>query len=184
MTIELDHKRFPFEGAQEVFRQLDDVGDGTGTKNAVEDYSDLGAGATAFTINPPDNGRIDLTRMIVAIQDGAGMRADRYASLASALTNGVDVGWIDNSGNMVRSFLDNNPITTNAGWGRLCYDVDVKTWGAGDELLLVRWTFAAAGIHLSLDSRNAGYRFGVVLNDNFTGVTDQRFTVEGYQINY
>lgn len=151
-------------------RYLDTNGDGTGTKNANGNYS---VTPEQFYIDGP----CTLTRMIVMIEDTAGMQAEEYGNLGVALTNGVTIT-IDRSGldNNAVNLTDGLPIKTNAEWGRLCYDVDVKSWGAGDEVFLARWTFAnAEPIKLG-----DGDRLEVTLNDDFTGLIEHYFKVQGY----
>ena len=158
-----------------IYRYLDTKGDGTGTKNANGDYST----PDIFYI-APDLKDMVLHRLIVLIEDGANMRAEHYGTLGAALTNGVVVRVSDPSGVLV-DLTDESPIKTNAGWGALCYDVDVKAWGAGNDLLLVRWTFAKAGIPLVLDAK-AGHKLEVVLSDDLQGLVRHYFMVQGWEL--
>ncbi len=107
------------------------------------------------------------------------MQAEEYGNLGAALTNGITVR-LQDSGGTVLDLTDGLPVKTNAGWGQLCYDVDLKSWGAGNELLLVRWTFERAGQPLRLEGEDSG-RLEVVLNDDFTGLLAHTFQVQGYQ---
>jgi hypothetical protein len=174
---------YPFEpegdyNPELLFRYLDSNGDGTGDKNVVGNYS---TDASSFYIQPPPNTEYHIERLIVAIRDGAGFRAERYAGLGAALTNGIDIQKRDTGGRILYSFLDGVPIRTNGDWGRLCYDVDLKTWGAGDDFLLVRFTIGKSGGHLHLDgSKNEN--LAITLNDDFTALNDHFFLVQGYVI--
>lgn len=158
---------------QSLSRFLDLDGDGTGTKNAIGDYST----ADTLYIQPAAGTVYRIERMLVSIEDGVGMRAERYGGLAAALTNGVTVRVADDSGTIL-DLTDGLPIKSNAGWGSYCYDVDIKAWGAGNELLLVRWTFAKAGVPLRLDGDN-NERLEVILNDDMTGLVSHYFMVQG-----
>lgn len=159
-----------------IYRFLDTNGNGTGTKNAVGDYS---VAAEEFHIQPPVSLRYSLYRMIVCIEDTAGMRAEYYGDLASALTNGIKVSVDDGAATELCDLTDGDPVKSNAGWGRHCFDVDVKTWGAGNELLLVRWTFSKAGAPVFLQE---GHRLIVTLNDDLTGLVSHNFMVQGYVV--
>ena len=161
-------QRLPF------FRFLDLNGDGTGTKNAIGDYST----PDIFYIQPAAGVVYRVARMIVSIEDGGGMRAERYASLGAALSTGVQVRVQNDSGTVI-DLTNGIPITSNALWGSACYDVDVKSWGAGNDILLVRWTFERAGQMLRLDG-DANERLEVVLSDDFTGVVGHYFMAQGY----
>lgn len=60
-----------------------------------------------------------------------------------------------------------------------CYDVELKSWGAGNEVLLVRYTFLKSGQFVRLVGDN-NERLEVVLNDNLTGLIDHSFLIQGY----
>ena len=159
--------------AKVLYRYLDVNGNGTGSIEATGDYS---SAATDFYIQPPANTTYFINRMLVAVRDTGAFDAADYAN-GVALTNGISVSVTDSSDTEIVDLTDGQPIKTNAGWGALCYDVDVKTWGTGDEVLLVRWTFAAAGFAIQLNNR---YKFKVVCNDNMTGLNSHTFHVQGW----
>ncbi len=157
-----------------INQYLDTNGDGTGTIDAIGDYS---SAEEIFYIEPAVTEKFLLTRLIVTVEDGQGMRAERYGALASALTNGITVR-VSNDSGVIVSLDGGVPVKANAEWGRLCYDVDVKSWGAGNELLLVRWTFEKTGDVLTIDG-GLDHKLEVVLNDDFTGLVHQYFMVQG-----
>jgi len=160
--------------AKEIISQyLDTLGTGLGTTNATGNYS---SSAEIFYFEA-SRGETAIERMIVSIEDGQNMRAEHYGTLGGALTNGVIVRHVRANGDVLIDFTGGVPVTQNGLWGSLCYDVDVKAWGAGNELLLVRWTFAKSGIPVKL---LVGDRLEVVLNDNFTGLVTHRFLVQGF----
>lgn len=158
-----------------LFRHLDTNGDGTGTIVANGNYS---GAAEIFYIQPGAGEIYRLQRMIVSLEDTNGFSAQEYGNLGSALTNGITVR-VQNDSGTVYELTDGDPVKTNAKWGAFCYDVDLKTWGAGDEFLLVRWTFSRTGQPMRLVGDN-NERLEVVLNDDFSGLVDQTFIVQGY----
>ncbi|MHC4716619.1 MAG: hypothetical protein ACYS5V_06595 [Planctomycetota bacterium] len=158
-----------------VNRYLDTVGDGTGTKNAVGDYS--GASAEQFYIQCPAAGgsNLVLTRMIIGIEDTTGMKPELYGA-AAALGNGIQVKVIDADGTTVISDLtDGVPIKTNTQWGFLCYDVAEHNWGntPDDEMFLVRWTFARSGTDITLKPSHQPLLHGSGLLDYAEGLAWQ-----------
>jgi hypothetical protein len=154
-------------------RFLDTNGDGTGTNDAVGDYSEV---AQEFYIECPADESFFIARMIVAVGDTTVMQAQEYGNLGSALGVGVAIDYRDDAGVVFQTLTNGFPIKTNAGWGQMCYDADVKAWGAGNELLLVRWTFERHGHGVDLDP---GHKFVVTLNDDFEGLLSHTFAVEG-----
>lgn len=154
-----------------IYRYLDTAGDGTGTKNANGNYSIT---PDEFKFVPGDP--CEIHRMIVCAEDTSGMQASEYGNLGSALTNGVKIS-VERAGVEILDLTDGITIKTNAGWGSICYDADVKTWGAGNELLTVRWTFAKTGAPLTLSN---GEELIVTLNDDFTGLISHYFMIHGF----
>lgn len=155
-------------------RYLDTNGDGTGT----EDFIGNQASVEAY-IQPPADKIFYIARMIVSIEDGSGMKAEQYGNL-SALTNGIEIKIQDSQG-VVSDLTGGVPIKTNAQWGALCFDVDIKDWGTSptQELLVARYTFERSGRGLFLNA-DFGDKLSVLLNDNFTGLISQKFLVQGY----
>jgi hypothetical protein len=156
-------------------RFLDTNGDGSGTKNANGNYS---AAEEIFYIQPGAAQVFRIARMLVTIEDTNGMSATDYGNITSGLSTGVEIRVQDDSGTLV-DLTDGLPVTNNAGWGSFCYDVDLKTWSTGNELLLVRWTFTKSGQYIRLRGAN-NERLEVVLNDQLTGLVGHYFLVQGY----
>ncbi len=164
---------------QPIFsRYLDVAGDGSGNSVANGDYS---SAPEEFFCQPAAGSVILVNRMIISIADAVGsFDAGNYGALA-ALTNGVQVKVLDDDDNVLMDLTDAVPIKTNAQWGQLCFDVDLKDWGTigtGDGLLLVRWTFSKAGNPIRLVGDN-GHRLAVILNDDLQGLTSQLFLIQG-----
>lgn len=158
-----------------ISRYLDTVGDGTGNRNFNEDYSSVEGRAK---IKPPAGETYRLARMIISVEDTGGFTASKYGNLA-ALTNGVEIKVFNKDG--ASEMLDLTaglPIVKNAQWGALCYDVDLKDWGAGNDLLLVRWTFSTTGSSIVLDGDDE-QSLEVIFNDDLTGLIDHRFMIQG-----
>jgi hypothetical protein len=162
-----------------VHRFLDTNGDGTGTKNAIGDYST----PDEFFFTPAGADVFQAERLLVTVEDTNGMKSNLYGVLA-ALTNGIEVKIIDSDGStVIEDLTDGLPIKTNAHWRRYCYDADVDAWGGAapaDDHLSVRWTLAKAGVPLIL---KAGQRISVFLNDNLTGLISHLFGLQGHYLN-
>jgi hypothetical protein len=160
-----------------IYRLLDTNGDGTGTKNANGNYSSV---AEEFYIENTDveDGMI-IERMLITLQDGVGMRAAYYGNLGGPLTNGWEPVVKDDTDSVILRLGDNLPIKTNAGIGRVCYDVDIKTWGAGDDVLVARWTFGRSGQPLFLP---LGYKLAITFSDDLSGLVNHYFTVQGFKM--
>ena len=149
---------------------LDTVGDGTGTKNAVGDYS---GAVQDFCRVIPDNERMSVYRLVIHIEDTGNFLAGGYGA-GAALTNGIHISYTQ--GPLVVDFDDGVETKTNAGWSRMAYDVTDHTFGSGNNYLAVRLSFDKMGSPIIL---GAGDRFNVELNDNLTGIVAHYFTIQG-----
>ena len=143
------------------------------TDNAIGDYST----PDRFEFVSGETDTVNVERMIVSVGSSATMKSETYGKLA-ALTVGVQVQILNADGTLKQN-LTANPIKSNAQWGAYCYDVDVKSWGNGAELLVVRWTFAKSGSPIKLKN---GEKISVLLSDDFAGLTDHRFLIQGQQV--
>lgn len=161
-----------------IYRFLDTVGNGSGTKNANVDGS---VSPVEFLIKPSTvtNEVYEIHRMIVTIGDSSGMSANEYGNLGVPLTNGITVQ-VKNDSNYVFDLLDGSPVTHNAHWGHYCFDAELKDWGKGqgDEQINARWTFTNAGAPLKLVGANGDYLV-VTINDNCTGLDEHYFMAQG-----
>jgi hypothetical protein len=158
-----------------IARYADTVGNGSGTNNFIGNYA---AAAEQAILTAGGKEDYVISRLIVSVYAVKTFTAQIYASVAQ-LTNGIEVKHIAADGTTVLNDLtDGVPVTTNSEWGALCYDADVKSWGAGNEMLLVRWTFAKAG----QDGINVseGESLRVFLEDNHSGLLGHRFMFQGY----
>lgn len=148
-------------------------GDGTGTRNANGNYS---VTPDIFYIQPPTGHKYEIARMLVFIRDTGNFSADGYGA-NGVLTNGVSVKLVNDSG-VITDYMNGHPLKSNAEWGQVCYDVQYISFGAGDNFVCVRWTFAKSGAPISLDGRN-NERLEIELSDDFTGIVEQTFMVQG-----
>ena len=161
-------------GFGSFWQYADTLGTGAGTSNAVGDYS--GGGAEEFYIQAQSGESLDLHRVLIYIEDSGAFRADHYGVLGNALANGIEVEKQSSTGTVIESLTNGLPIKTNASWGRLSYDLNFVSFGAGNNYVMCRWTFAKAGHHLTL--RN-GEKLVFKLNDNFTGIVQHTFNIQG-----
>ncbi len=165
--------------AEQLYRYLSLDGLTTDSCQVRSDYSS----STAFKVTPGPTEVFVLERMIVYIEDGNGMQFEEYGNLNSALTNGITVLHTQDDGASTLLDLTNGiTIKSNGQWARLCYDMDLKEEpGAGDDCVVVRWTFGAAGEALYIrGDRDEDFR--ILVHDDLTGLTEHTFMVQGYVI--
>lgn len=157
-----------------IYRFLDSTGDGSGNKNFNHENS-ASAGVAKFIAT--ENCLIE--RMIVEITDTKGMEPEEYGNLGAALGTGLKFIVLDAASATAVDLCDGVPITTNADWGRMAFDVELKSWtNTTNETALARWTFSKAGQGLFLPKN---YSLVTYLADDFTGLIDHYFQVQGYK---
>jgi len=155
-----------------VFRYLSND---AGVKNAVGNYSispeEFYCQATHYT---------NIERLIIHIEDTFGMVADEYGNIGNALTNGYSVKILKDNDKQIIDLCDNVLIKTNAGIGRYCYDVDIKSWGLTptNEFLNARWTFSKSGSPIILAP---GQKLSITLNDDFSDLISHYFMIQGFK---
>ena len=161
-------------------RYLDTIGDGTGNKSAIDNYSDGGLGETAFFIQPPPGQVYRLSRMIIFIEDEPTFDSGGYGSgnFQNPLPIGIKVQVRDDGG-IISDLTDGRPIKTNAQWAKVCFDAAYSEYGGGQDSLAIRWTFTRAGDYIRLVGSN-NERLQVLMNDNVSYLTEHTFLVQGY----
>ena len=160
------------EREKAIFRLLDTNGNGTGTTEATGDYSST---PTSFRISN-STGIADIERMIIFIEDTGTFDSGDYGN-AITLTNGIRVYLRDNADQVIEEYTS-FPILTNGDWAGHCHDLNLHTFGSGNQVMTLRWTFAKSGQRVSVDLKEGEY-FEVLLNDDFTGLVKHRFTIQG-----
>ena len=162
-------------GENFISRYADTNGDGTGTANAVGDYSST---TTDFKVTAQPGETLSIGRMIVSAEDTSGMAARDYGNIGNGLTNGIEVLVTDDLGATINT-LTPAPIKDNAEWAKVCYDSNILTWGPGNELLVVRWTFSKSGAQIELPP---GHSVVVRCSDDLTGLVTHNFVIQGYVV--
>ena len=155
-----------------IFQLLSSNGDGTGTSDAIGDYS-----ATPLSLKISANdGYAFIERMIVKIEDSGTLDSGKYGN-GIDITNGIRV-YLKNRANQVMQEFTAFPIITFGDWQGHCHDLNHINFGSGNEIVSVRWTFSKSGQPIGINFE-AGEYLEVYLNDNFTGLVHHRFTVQG-----
>jgi len=160
--------------------------DGT-TSDASQNYSST---STDFVYQVPENHIAAITRMIVTIEDSeVDLYSDEYGGLG-ALNNGITVKIMDKNDNDIYYLVSNTvtgqsigsspeKIKTNQDWASVCYDFNRVLQGGTDlDMGQFRWTFARSGSPIIIENQE---KFCVNCNDNFSGLTNHFFTIQGLE---
>jgi len=158
-----------------LFRYADTVGDGTGNPDAIGDYE---GNPTDFKIKPNPGEIIRLARAILLVEDSGSFDSGFYGN-GLTLTNGLRPYFQTNG--VRRYFVSGGqpPILTSGDVAGFCHDLELRTWGAGNQFLTARWTFTKAGIYFRVVGDTED-EFGIELSDDFSGLEKHRFMMQGY----
>jgi hypothetical protein len=128
----------------------------------------------------PASGFLAIFRLIITIEDNAVITADGYGGI-STLANGVTLQICGGgpNGPVILDLLDGDPIQSVIDLGEHSYDIAEHTFGAGNNFVLARWTFAKAGRPLVLDA-NVGDALVATVNDDLTALVKHQFHVQGH----
>lgn len=116
-------------------------------------------------------------RMLVYIEDNSSMKYEDFGSISNGLINGLRVYYKETSSSN-KVYIDGGyPIKTNSDFSKVCYDVDIKISGTGNNHFSSRWTFEKSGTLIYLDS---GGEIGVTLNDDLSSLVQFNIVVQGF----
>jgi len=161
--------RGPFE------HYLDTNGDGTGTFNAIGDYS---ATPTEFYYAPPAGITAVISKLIIHIADKGLFGFDGYGAIAAGqVVNGMTIT-VERLGVEVLSLTNGVPITDNASMSHLNVDYNKTTFANNEESSSVSLEDHSFGGPLNMHG-DLGDRLIVTLNDSFVGLIDHHFILYG-----
>jgi len=163
--------------ADALFRFLDTVGDGSGTKNATGDYS---SGQEEFLIAPAAGEVFVLEQMTISIYDQGSLAPNTYY-VGNGLTNGIQVK-VKDAGADLLDLTDLVAVKTISDWSNLGARLfEHKNWSsAPTDHVSILWDFAERGYPIVLDG-DAGQYLAVELDDDLSGLLEHYFFVQGYK---
>jgi len=159
-----------------VLRQLDTVGDGSGVKNIIQDYS---AAPVLIRYDPEPDQVLLMSVLSVQYSDAGTFQQNVYASLPNPLVNGVSLNVYNRDGSIAGTFTDDQFVTRNDEWYRLGYRFVYNNWpGSNQNTLVASLNSADFGSPVVIDG-TVGQFLAVSVNDDFTPLVSQTFTVKG-----
>lgn len=158
--------------ADYVVSVLDTNGDGTGTTNAIGNY----ATETLFRYNATVN--TALNSMTVFAGGIGTVTASNYITLIAPLTNGIGVNVYESDGTPIQTPNPAARVKSTVGWATYAFNRSVDDWGGGENYFSVEFDLTQLG-RICL---TPGRFFAVILNDDFTGLSVQTFTVQGKKV--
>lgn len=149
-----------------VFRYLDTVGDGSGLKNAVQDYSSTPG---RFLIKPAENEIYLLHHLIINLEVVATIDNSGFGRFTAPLTNGISVRLRDKDDNIIVDLTDGVPMQTTFDIGKYATDAVIHNFGEANDLWVVKWDLTDSGQPLIVDGRpEYGHSLNVELADDFS----------------
>ena len=154
-----------------INRILDTDGDGTGSTNQAVNGS---VTPVTFKLAPAAGEVMLISRIMFYIEDTGNFDAADWGN-GITLTNGVQIkqkknGIVSNFGAACKSTGD------LAG---MMYDINHFAFGVGNEIVCGRLTFTKFGEPMRLDG-DFGDELQIVIQDDLTGLVNQRVTAQGH----
>ena len=171
----------PYRGGelQEPIRQhLDTVGNGSGTTNAIGDYS---VTQGVFKLVPSVGVIYRVHELCIVIRDGAaGNWASTNFGAAGGLSTGIGITLeLNDGGSVEKELLGGVKLQRNVDFLTVGFDTEVTQW-SGDTTLKAVFNFQKSqGEALRLDG-TALEDIRVRLDDNMTAFTELTFFASGY----
>ena len=128
-----------------------------------------------FILQPPSNQVWRLADWFIYIEDAKGFNITNYGA-NGILTNGMEIKGVFGG---VEYDLLGFPIKTNSDIMSVTYDMDLKTFGNDNDVLMAKWNFKECGQFIRLDGTQ-GDMLKVVINDDMTFLHKQIITAKGY----
>lgn len=165
-------------GWKQFNRFLDTVGDGSGTKNAIGDFS---AATQSFIIKPATNQVISIDKLVIFVKGAGRGNAMGYGS-ASLLSTGIELIW-ERNGSEFRNFTDEIPIQAHVDWMRHSSVTSFEDTVPEGNVFSMEWDFREmSGGPIVLHDSKLDV-FGVTLDDDFSGtgvaLVEHFFNVHG-----
>lgn len=159
--------------ARPLIRFLDTVGDGSGTKNAIGNYS---VTPGVFFIQPATGVKYVLTQFTFHYSDSGGFSGAVYGSAAAALTNGILLQATVNG--VTYDLLDGLTIKDNDGVLHAFSNSELTQYAGAGASMTASFTAGLFETALVLNGTTNDKLF-VTCRDDMTFLTDQYFTVRG-----
>lgn len=154
---------------------LDTNGDGTGTTNAIGDYSVTPA---VFYFQPGAGETVEAAKLMMHVADKGAFEFDGYGSLAAGVvTNGVEITFY-RLGQLALKLTNGEPIIANHAYSHLNTDYILSTYTSNYQASTVSFDAASFNGPLVMHG-DLQDQLRVELNDNFTGLDSHQFILYG-----
>lgn len=155
-------------------RFADTIGDGSGEKSAIGDYS---LSPVEFKIKPALEEIYEVVSLTVYIEDSGSLDSGFYGN-SIQLNNGIEI--FARRGNVILwDITDGDPIKKNQDWLKYGFQETVSAFGQGTNVVQYRWQTEVDSSTMILEGANGDELVGI-LNDDFSGLTDHKFKI-GYR---
>ena len=163
-----------YQASIPIIQLLSTNGDGTGTSNAVGDYS---AAPTNFYIQPPVGHIYVISELIFHCSDHGTYTIDGYGA-STALTNGI-AGIVYQGATAIFNLFGGRLIQTNDDYLHVSANYQLVTFASNYQSQIVSYNANSFGTVLRLNG-SLNQKLQLELHDDFTFLDDQYFLAHGY----
>ena len=163
----------PDDNASIIHQFLDENGDESGNTQFIGDYSVTPV--TAY-IQPPAGEVYVISHLIIAVADSQ-ITADGYGFL-SALSTGYDIVVSDSSDVEIVKLNGGLKLNSHLDLASRTFYTNYIDTGNGSDMMVHKLDWEEDGRPVILKDQQ---KLKITLNDNFTGLVDHSFYVNGYK---
>lgn len=131
-----------------------------------------------YYVEALENEKLLVARAMIHVVDFGTFDSGSYGN-GITLTNGIQIFY--RRGGIDLDVTNGLPVKTNVDWGRWCYDINISSFGIGNEALNARWSLTKYGTPWGIVLEE-GDRLGVRLNDDLSGLVEQSIILEGVHL--
>ena len=158
--------------APSIMQLLSINGDGTGTTNAVGNYTT----PTPFYIQPAAGIKLKIGKLLILITDASAMDGITYGGIP-AISNGVIIQNTTNG--VVTNLNGGTSIKNNSGYAGLTPNLNIKTFVSNNDFLTAEILFDTTAISLNGNNND---KLEVILNDDFAALLNHTFLAIGADV--
>jgi hypothetical protein len=136
----------------------------------------MAAAADDYLIVPGANEFIEVSRILMVMEDNAKFAGEKYTG-AGALSTGIKITK-ENAAGVIHDYTP-QPIKKIGHWGLLAgVDVVLTNFTTGNDIFIVRWTLSKADHKTTLDGRKGEF-LQIEVNDTLVAAVSHLASAQG-----
>lgn len=132
-----------------------------------------------FGLRPTSADVFIVSEVVITVEDTGAMTPALFGFLTQ-LIKGVKLQVLDAASAVTYDLFDGEPIKANKDLPKFFADVEVISWGSGNEIIVGTFDLSRSGSPLAIDGA-ASETLVATVQDDLTGLVDMTMRVKGYR---